>query len=102
MFGPPSPRARPAPSPRIGGERGGVTASRLRQFQVDIRAVDDDVLDEDARLDLVALEIRGQHVDAEPAPLYRLELDLHRQVLLLYSTPRRRHTCHGGDPTIDI
>src|SRR5262245_24446648 len=60
--------------------------SRLRQLQVDIRAVDDDVLDEDARLDLVALEIRCQHVDAEPAPLHRIELDRHRQVLLLHRT----------------
>src|SRR5882757_7728151 len=64
---------------------------RLRQLEVDIRAVDDDVFDEDARLDLVALEEGGEHVDAEPAPFHRVELDRHRQVLLLDRAQRRRH-----------
>ena len=49
----------------------------LRQHLVDVRTVDDDMLDEDARLDLAALEISGQHIDAEPAPEHRIEFDCH-------------------------
>src|SRR5262245_33864614 len=47
-------------------ERSGLLlSSRLRQLGVDISAVDDDVFDKDARLDLIALQKRSQHVDAE-------------------------------------
>src|ERR1700681_4162045 len=63
----------------------------LRQHLVDIRAVDDDVLDEDARLDLVAFEIRRQHIDAEPAPQHRVELDRHGDVAVLHRVQSRRH-----------
>src|SRR6516162_9554402 len=58
--------------------------SRLRQLGVDVSAVDDDVLDEHARLDLVALEERGQHVDAEAAPFHRVQLDRHGEIVLLH------------------
>src|SRR5216683_730232 len=71
--------------------------SRLRQLGVDVRRVDDDVFDEHARLDLVALEIGGEHVDTELAPLDRIELDRHRQALLLHGAQRRRNAVHASD-----
>ncbi len=52
--------------------------SGLRQLGVDVRRIDDDVLNEDARLDLVALQKGGEDVDAELAPKHRIEFDRHR------------------------
>ncbi len=74
-----------------------VWTSSLRQLGIDVGAVDDDVLDEHARLDLVALEIGGEHVDAELAPFHRVELDRHRQVVIFHRAQRRRHAVHAGD-----
>ena len=69
-------------------------ALALRQLRVDILAVDKLVLDEHARLDLVALEILREHVDAEPAPQHRIELDGHGDIAVLHRPqPGRR----GGD-----
>src|SRR5712691_8719350 len=79
-----------------------VESSRLRQLGVDVSRVDDDVLDEHARLDLVALEIGGEHLDAELAPLDRIELDRHRQALLLHGAQRRRNAVHASDQRLAL
>ena len=50
-------------------------SSTLRQLGVDVRRIDQNVLDEDARVDLVAFQKRGEHVNAEATPFYRIELD---------------------------
>src|SRR5215470_17242491 len=73
-----------------------MSASSLRQLLVDIGLVDDDVLDENARLDLVALEVLRQHVDAEPAPQHRVELDRHRELAVLDRAQSGRHAVHAG------
>src|SRR5260370_7382809 len=65
--------------------------SRLRQLGVDVSAVDDDVLDDHARLDLVALEERGEHVDAEAAPFPRVQLARHPHIFLLPPPPPPPH-----------
>src|SRR5262249_56143123 len=58
-------------SPRAGRGK----ASRLRQLGVDISAVDDDVLDKDARLDFFALEEPAEHSDPQPPPFHLVPLD---------------------------
>src|SRR5262249_36652980 len=42
---------------------------------VHVRGIDDHVLDEDPLLRPLALEIGGQHVDAQPAPQHGVQLD---------------------------
>src|SRR5258708_12488198 len=76
--------------------------SRLRQLGVDVSAVDDDVLDEHARLDLVALEERGAHVAPETAPFHRVPLDRHGEISLLHRPHPRRHPVHPGPPRLPL
>src|SRR5215213_3411157 len=74
----------------------------LGQLGVDIRIVDDDVLDKDLWLDLLALEILRKNVEAEPAPFHRIELDRHGEIAVLDGAQRRRDPVHAGDQSLTL
>src|ERR1700733_15768109 len=74
----------------------------FRQHVVDIRAVDNHMLDEDTRLDFVAFEISREHIDAEPAPQDRIKLDRHGDVSFLHPLEYRPHAIHTSDDRLTV